>query len=153
MYLNSRAGNLRLECGGGLHLTAGTAITESDAQVAVIPFAGKEQDEKGQTGNHQDVENTEEDGSSSNTDLVSSIGQTPGNGVQEPQHIEPNRENNVVLVNTKELSSLATLVDGAHCKNKPAKGTEGKESPLVARRHEGTDKVANRPLQSDGDIA
>lgn len=65
---------------------------------AVVPLAGEEQEGEGESGDHEEVEDAEEDEALCHADLVAAVGHTEGDGVQQPEEVEPAREHEVVPV-------------------------------------------------------
>lgn len=62
----------------------------------VVPSLGQEHKGKGKTGDHEHVEDAEEDEALRDTDLVAAVREAKGDRVQEPQQVEPTGQHEVV---------------------------------------------------------
>lgn len=118
---------------------------EGDVQLAVVPLAGEDDEDEGQDGHQQHVQDAEEDVAGRDADAVAAVRQTPGDGVQEPQEVDPARQEGVVSGNLDAPSRDCAAEESADGEKDPGSRAEGEETPLVLGGREGGDEVRDNP--------
>jgi hypothetical protein len=143
------SGLLREDARGGVDAAV---LGEGDVKPAVVPLAGEGQEDKAEERNQEHVQDAEEDEVGSDGDLVTTIRETPGDRVEQPEQIDPAAEEGVIADEADALGANGALVSGVDCQDDPGDGAESEESPLVVGGGVGTDKVADDPGPGEEDI-
>jgi hypothetical protein len=120
-------------------------VLEVQAESCKVNVAVTPDEQSTKSGLGKNIENTIEDSLAVGADDIAALGQTPGDGVQEPKSDGPDTTEDVGLVNVcaESLGVCATLDNDAVRNKEERNGTEGKETPLVGRLDESTDKTGD----------
>lgn len=144
--------------GGGVLLGVGTGdgdtavLGEGDVEAVVVPAAAEEDKGVAESGDEDNIEDTEEDHALGNTNNVAAVRDTPGNGVEEPEEVGPAREHHVVLVDTNAVGRATGAEHGLEGEEHVGKSSESKEAPLVVGRNIGGDEIADDPDPGEEDV-
>lgn len=144
--------------GGGVLLRVGTGdgdtavLSEGNVEAVVVPAAAEEDKGVAESCDENNIENTEEDHALGDTDDVTTVRDTPGNGVQEPEKVGPAREHHVVAVDTNAVGRAASTEHGLKGEEHVGEGSKGEEAPLVVGRNIGSNEIANDPDPGEEDV-
>lgn len=160
----------RLDCGGGswsggrsssrgvllgegAGLLVDTAVLrEGNVEAVVIPAAGEDQEGPRGDGDEQEVENTVEDERRRDANVVAAVRDTPGNGVQEPEEVDPAGKERVVAGDAQALGADGAVAEGVHGEEDPGGSAECVEAPLVVGGGESADEVGDDPDPGQEDL-
>jgi hypothetical protein len=133
-------------------LSNAAVLGEVKVELAVVPLGGQADGGEGQEGNHKNIEDAEEDEARGDGDLVAAVRQAEGNGVQEPEEVQPAGQGQVVPGNADAGGANTALGKGAQGEEKVGGGAEGVEAPLVVGGGVGGDEVRHDPGPGEEDI-
>lgn len=144
--------------GGGVLLRVGTGdgdtavLSEGNVEAVVVPAAAEEDKGVAESGDEDNIENTEEDHALGDTNDIAAVRDTPGNGIEEPEKVGPAREHHVVAVDTNTVGRPTGTEHGLEGKEHVGEGSKGEEAPLVVGRNIGGDEIANDPDPGEEDV-
>jgi hypothetical protein len=148
VFANDSAGSRSSVLLGEAAALGNTAVLgEVKVELAVIPLARESNKGKGEEWNQQDIEDAKEDEHANNANFVTTIGQAPGDRVEEPEKVEPTSEEEVVPANTHTLGTLEALGESVYGQEQVSGSPEGEEAPLVVGCGVGADKVSYDPRE------
>lgn len=84
---------------------------------------------------------------------MATVADTKGDGVDEPQEVDPSGQDEVVSADTSALCLLVAFVEGAHGEDEVRHSAERKETPLVGGQGQGGNEVWEDPEPSNGHVA
>lgn len=127
----SRRGLLALHEVRTLRNTA--ILREVQVQLAEVPPVAQQDDAERQHGDEEHVEDAVEDKAVSDGDFVSAVGETPGDGVQQPEEDGPAGEDDVVALDLEALGGQETRVEEGDGEQEVGDRAVGEEAPFVGR--------------------
>lgn len=127
-------------------------LSKVEVQGVVVPLPGQHEEEHGAEGDHENVQDAEEDEVRGDANLVAALRDTKGDGVEQPQEVEVAGENEVVARSTDALGADDALGEGRGGHGEIGDGAEDEETPLVDGRRIGGNEVADDPDPGEEDL-
>lgn len=129
-----------------------TVLGEGKTKAVIIPAAGQEEEGEGSDRDEHEIEDTEPDEARGDTNVVAAVGKGPGDGVEEPEEVDPAGEGGVVLGSLETARAETPVAEGVESESQPGHGAEDEEAPLVVGAGVGADEVADDPDPGEDDL-
>lgn len=127
-------------------LLVDTAILgEGNVKAIVVPAAGKNHEDPGSDRDHAEIEDTEPDEGPGDANAIAAVAKAPGDGIEQPEEVDPARQHRVVAGNTQALGANGAVTEGVDGESEPGHGAENEEAPLVVGGGKGADEVGDDP--------